>query len=105
MKKPLHSKPLHLLFIQILCGIAISVFSMLIFTKIRSEVFEQEFSSLDRQILFFFYQLRSPWLTQLMIVISYCGAQVVVAGGILITLFLWIRNHKKEALLFACING
>src|SRR5258708_4670896 len=99
------SKPVLILFLEIVFGIAISIFSILLFIKIRGEVLEKDLSFLDNQILYFFYKLRSPFLNSVMIFISYFGEQIIIGLGLIITIFLLLQKHKREAFLFVFVSG
>jgi len=94
-----------LLFLEVILGIAVTTGSVFAFIKLRSEVLEKEFIPFDMQILHYFYSLRNPLLNTTMIDISYLGGEAMIAIGICIGIFLLIRKHRREAVLFAFIFG
>lgn len=106
MKKEVERRRvMFLLFWEVILGIIFTAGSVLLFIKIRGEVLEKDLLPLDLSILQFFYHLRTPPLNNLMIGISYLGGEIMIIFGILITIFLLLKKHKKEAILFAFILG
>ncbi len=98
-----HSTVGTLLLLEIVFGIALSVLSFYIFMKIRSEIFEKELTQFDTTVSFFFYALRRPWLTYIMLIISFMGDYFVVIASIITALLLFFKNHKRGAFLFFSI--
>jgi len=76
-----------IIFLEILIGIFLSIFSFLIFIKIG-----------------LIFNFRSPLLTEIMTIISFFGSGIfLITASLVIILFLSIRNHKKEGVLFSFI--
>lgn len=98
-----NSHPALIIFLEIIVGILITVLSIVLFIKIRNEVWETDFQTFDTQIINYFYQFRGPILNQIMIFISFVGGQLMVALAIIFTSVLLIKKHKREAFLFAFI--
>lgn len=95
------SKVTLILFSEIIFGVFLSVFSFVLFSKITKDVFEQDFSQFDSTIINFVYQFRNPILTKIMLAISFLGgAPFLLFCSLLIILFLIIKKHKHESILF-----
>ena len=93
-----------IIFLEILIGIFLSIFSFLIFIKIGRDVFQNELVNLDTNISSFIFNFRSPLLTEIMTIISFFGSGIfLITASLVIILFLSIRNHKKEGVLFSFI--
>lgn len=91
------------IFLEIIIGAIISLTSFLLFIKIAKNVLENEFYQFDSMIFSFIYSLRTPILTDLMLLISFLGRDIVIFATVAITVFLFFTNHKKEAFLFGFI--
>lgn len=98
-----NSHPALVIFLEILIGIGLTVISLVVFIKIRGEVFEKDFENFDTQIINSLYLLRTPYLNQIMIFFTYLGGQIMVALSVVFTSVLLIRKHKREAFLFTFI--
>lgn len=97
------SKVALIIFLEVVLGILLSASSLFIFIKIRGEVLEQELSLFDNSIINFFYSLRIPFLTKIMVFISFLGGEFIIAATILIIILLFLKKHKKESVIFAFI--
>lgn len=99
----LHSKILLLLTAEIITGVISSLVMAVLFFKIFQEILEQDTLYLDREIANFIYVWRTPWLTQVMILITNLGAEYMIAIAIIIVIFFVWKKHKREALTFTII--
>src|SRR3990167_258112 len=48
-------------------------------------------------------QLRNPFLTRIMFVLSFLGSQAILAGTALIVIFLTLKKHRKETYIFSVL--
>lgn len=92
-------------FLEIIIGVLLSVFSLVLFLKIRGEVFEKELSLFDNIIINLFYSIRNPFLTKGMIFISFLGGEFIPGAIIVLVIFLFLKKHIKESILFLFISG
>lgn len=89
-----------LLFIEIFLGVLCSIFSSLFFVKIGKDIFQNDFLNIDLSVLHFFVSLRNPFLTKVMLVISFLGGDSMLLFATIIIALLIIKNYKKRALFF-----
>ncbi len=69
---------------------------------------ENEVFPIDSQILSFFYHVRTPLLTALMINITNLGGVIMITLAVIIMIVFVIKKYFKEALIFAflfCMSG
>lgn len=92
-----------IIFLEIVAGIFVSVFSFLFFVKIRNDVFQNELMQFDTVIYQFFYSLRNPILTKIMIFVSFLGGDFIIYTSSAIIIFLILKKHRKESVLFTFI--
>lgn len=89
---------------EVIFGIFLSFFSFFLFLKIGEDVFENELTSFDKTISYFFYSMRSPLLTKIIEVITFFGSGTfLVPASAIIIIYLFIKKHKKESFLFFII--
>jgi undecaprenyl-diphosphatase len=86
---------------EILVGIIYFVFSLLVFFYFTQAVIDKHLYSLDMQITTEVLAWRSPVLTMLMELLTSLGGQVPFILVSLGSIFLLIKKHRKEALLFS----
>jgi undecaprenyl-diphosphatase len=91
----------HVLLIETLAGMLLSVGSFLLFIKLRGETFEKELAYFDNSVWYFFYFIRNPALTKIMITFSFIGGEITVGIVIILTILFFIKNHKREAFLLS----
>jgi len=96
------SQGIVILVCEILVGIIAIAASSLLFADIAKDtLFDKQLVSLDMAISQFFYSFRTPLLTQVMVFISFLGADfILVISTIIVILFSW-RKHKHESVLFS----
>lgn len=96
------SKSTLLLSLEIIIGFCLLLFSVFVFADIVKDTFiDREVSQFDRDLSYLIYSLRTPFLTQIMIIISTLGADLTIAFGAVIAIVLTWKKHKREFLLFS----
>ena len=89
--------------LEVLVGSVISGFSFILLAKLSDTVLDKEKILFDTIITQFIYTFRSPLMTQIMFFITSLGSYFLIAGSVVILLFLLYKNHRKEAVLFSLI--
>lgn len=89
-----------LIFLEVVTGIILSIFSLLFFVFITNAVLQKQTNLIDQSVSNFLYSLRSPLLTKAMLFTSFLGEQIVIAGSVLIVIFLTRARHRKETFIF-----
>lgn len=92
-----------ILFLETIVGISLSLGSFLVFIKLRNEIFEKELTVFDNLIWQFFYRIRNPQLTKIMIVISHLGGEAVIISVITLVIFFLIKKHYRELFFLASL--
>jgi undecaprenyl-diphosphatase len=90
-----------LIIIEIFTGTAISILSSTLFFQLAENI--DSIQSLDMSISQMFAALRSPFLTNIMIFISYLGQELLVILLVVIMLLLVFSRRVHEAIIFALI--
>lgn len=88
---------------EILFGISLSLLSLLFFALITQNVLQQQTVTIDTTLSHAIYTLRTPSLTEAMIIISLLGADILVLGAGIVTILLAWKKHKSEAVLFLAV--
>ncbi len=86
---------------EIFMGIVYFIFSLLVFIYFTQTVLNQNLHGLDMQITTMVVQWRTPTLTALMKLLTFLGGRVPFILTSLLCIFLLIRRHRKEAMLFS----
>lgn len=86
-------------------GILLSTASLLFFIDIAESILNKEGLFLDTAIPQIIYSLRNPFLTIVMQVITFLGSDILLLFSSLISIFLVLRKHKREGLLFIFVLG
>lgn len=85
------------------CALAV-IGGLYIFLKLSHKIIENEIIFFDSIIMNYLYSLHSPFLTSIMKFITFFGGEIFIGSAIIITiLFLYIKRHKKDALIFGFI--
>ncbi|MDO8658935.1 MAG: phosphatase PAP2 family protein [Candidatus Levybacteria bacterium] len=92
-----------IIFLEIIAGIFVSIFSFVFFVKIGTDVFQNELVQFDSLISQFFYSTRNPILTKLMIFISFLGGDFIIYTSSAIIIILILKKHQRESILFTFI--
>lgn len=88
--------------LEILFGIAACLICTLLFIWFSREIVEKDTMALDHSISILVYSWRTPLFTQLMLLASAFGNQLMLIMAGLVAVVFSIKKHKKEAVLF-CI--
>lgn len=97
------SRIIELLVGKILVGIIITVCMLGLFLQLANSVIHNEVIFFDSSIIHYFYTLRTPLLTQVMMIITLLGNQWVLGSAIIISIILLAKKNKKEAFMFGYI--
>ncbi len=89
----------HVLIFEVLIGFFLNLFSFLLFIKLRNETFEKELTTFDNTIWHFFYSLRTPPLTKIMLVFSNLGAELSIVILIILSILFFVKHYHREAFL------
>lgn len=92
-----------IIFLEIVIGIFLSIVSLIIFADITKDVLQQETMVLDTSLSQMVYALRNPSLTQIMIFVSFLGADFILFSAGILTILLTWKKHKHEAILFVLL--
>jgi len=103
--KKIKSSPYSIYILEIVIGVFLCVISILFFAEIAENVFGKETQGLDIAVSRFIYSLRTPWLTNIMLFLSFMGAEFTLIAASLGALFLGFKHRKREAVLFVGIFG
>ncbi len=104
-KKHISSGPGLTLLIIITAGLLLTLSSLFLFLKLRSEVLEKEFANFDLQILHLFYNYRSPELTASMTFITHLGDNYMAVICIGLIVLLCAKKHYRESTLLVFVLG
>jgi undecaprenyl-diphosphatase len=100
---PLRNAPIvSLLLVEIIVGAVLACLSFLLFFDLSRHVMAENFLLFDRTITTYFYSVRSPELTQFMLLCTFLGSPLLLSVAS-VTLFcglLW-KKYRYEAALFA----
>lgn len=90
-----------ILFAEILLGASIILVTTYLLADLTKDtLFDKTVLQFDTNISKYFYTLRTPLLTQVMIIISQLGADFILAVSTLILIFFTWKKHKEESILF-----
>jgi len=89
-----------LVFWEVVSGIILSVSLMFLFLSISGAVLDHQTVFFDNSISKYIYSLRQPWLTNMMILISLLGEQMLIFLAIFVIVLLTMKSHKKEMFVF-----
>jgi undecaprenyl-diphosphatase len=83
-------------------GIFLIIISLLFFADITKDTFiDKEIAAFDIGISQIIYEFRTPLLNEVMIFISYFGADFILLFSTVIAMVLSWKKHKKESFVFA----
>ena len=88
---------------ELIIGITAATVSLFIFIELALNI--NALQSLDYSLSQFFITVRSPLLTQLMLVITLFGNQVLLVLLALVSLLLVLKRHGRDAVVFVLIVG
>lgn len=92
------------IFLEIMLGLFITVLTLGIFLKLTDNIIDKEIIFFDTAIMQLVYLFRSEELTSVMKFVTSLGGELFIGTSILLTIFfLYLKNHKKDMLLFSFI--
>lgn len=103
LSKITQKKSLHVIYIEIIIGIILSLGSLILFADIAKDVLELETQSLDTALSHYIYSFRSPEFNQFMVFGTMLGAEFTLVIASLFAVGLAWKDHKREAILFIVI--
>lgn len=87
--------------LQILIGSLLSIILLSLFIHLAYLASSNTFDQLDVSIIHLIYAFRNPALTQVMFIISHLGGRGLVIPTIAISLFLFLKERIREAILLS----
>lgn len=88
---------------EVLLGIGLCLLSLIFFVSFSREIADADFTFIDRTISMFVYSLRTPALTQFMLLISSFGESLCLVLAALVAIVFLVKQHRKEAVLFCLV--
>lgn len=90
-----------LILLEIAVGTVIAVVAFLSFLYLSHEVNETTLPIIDRELSNLLYSYRSPVLTQIMLLFTFLGGNIMLTiSSLALFLLLFIKNYRHEASLF-----
>lgn len=89
--------------LELIFGIIFSFLSLLIFLFVTGAVTTQQTLYIDKQISVFLLQLRSDFLTNIMLFLSLLGSEAIIFSSAVIAIFLTARKHRRETFIFTLL--
>jgi undecaprenyl-diphosphatase len=90
-----------LIFVEVILGIFASATSLFLYIYITNAVLGRHTSQIDSAFFNLIYSVRQENITAVMLFISYLGSEVIIFTSIIIVIFLTIRKHRRETVIFA----
>ncbi len=94
------SRPALVLFVLLIMGIVLTLGSVTLFVKVRSEVLEREALTFDTSISESIYLIRTPLMTNVMMIITNFGGVYIIFLTMAMSAYLFLKGHRPEASLF-----
>lgn len=91
--------------LEIFFGLFVSVFNLALFWKFTDKVLDQERFFFDNAVSHFFYDIRTPLLTEVMRFFSFIGMDGILLFSLLIPLFLYLKRRSYQAAVFSIMIG
>ena len=85
---------------EVIFGLIFCILSLVVFVWFSREILEKDTVFIDQSISLLVYSWRTPFLTQLMILITAFGNQILLILAASVTIIFAIKKHRKEAVLF-----
>lgn len=93
-----------MIFLEIMLGLFITVLTLGIFLEIAENIVDKEIIFFDAAIMSLVYFFRSEGLTVFMKFVTELGGEIFISTSILlIILLLYLKNYKKDMVLFSFI--
>jgi undecaprenyl-diphosphatase len=101
-----HSKKGKIIAIEIVLGLCVLIISLYTFLTITTDtLFELKLVQIDYELSHQLYAVRTPQMTNMMLVISFLGAGFTVAATAAIVVVLYKKKYTQESLVFALLMG
>lgn len=97
------SKTLFLLFVEIIVGLFLSISSVYAFTRLATNTLNNKYFNFDSNILDFFYSIRTPMLTKIMLFFTFLGKEPIILISFILVIYLIRKKYRHEAALFFSI--
>lgn len=91
--------------LELLVGVIVSVLSLVSFIWLTETVLSSQFQFIDEQIGAYVFSLRTPLLTNIMMVISYFGSEFVILFVLCITAYMLFKHRNREASFVLFVFG
>jgi undecaprenyl-diphosphatase len=82
---------------ELLIGLAAAIGSLILFLWLADEVFEGAVQTFDENVRQTIHLAAAPWLTRLMIALSFAGSGIFMTSGTILALILFLRLRWKHA--------
>lgn len=93
-----------LLLAEIIFGLFLVLLTVIVFFKLGENILDQDVAAFDLYITQFVYFFRTPFMTEVMFVVTFFGGEIFLGTAIIVTTFLLLfYKHKKDALVFGFI--
>lgn len=100
-----HTPVLLVLGAEIFFGLFVSVFNLALFWKFTDKVLDQERFFFDNSVESFFYNIRTPHLTEMMRFLSFVGMDGILLFSLMIPVLLYWKRRTYEATVFSIMIG
>jgi len=90
-----------LIFVEVILGIVTSATSLFLYIYITNAVLARQASQIDNAFFNLIYSMRRENITAVMLFLSYLGSEVIIFTSVIIVIFLTIRKHRRETVIFA----
>src|SRR5579872_3882607 len=102
-KFTLGSRLAFILAIEIVISIGLSLLALLLFLQLGNDLLKKEVISFDNSIIYFFYQIRIPQLTSIMLAITSLGSGLFLIIASAVMMFYLYLKRKRDAFIFFII--
>ena len=92
-----------LIFLEVVAGIIFSYLSLILFQFITTDVLQNETILTDNLIANFIISYRVAWLTNIMLILSLLGNEVIIFGSVIVIIFLTLKKHHRETFIFSIL--
>jgi undecaprenyl-diphosphatase len=94
---------LHILIVEIIFGVVVSLISLGLFAKLADGVFEKESFAFDQSIIHIVYSWRSPLMTEIMKAITIFGGVGLLATAVFIAFVFSAYRKNRRSITFLLI--
>lgn len=97
----LHMQAYSLIFMEILIGGMLSVFSFIFFIKVAKDVLEREKVFIDHFISHVIYSFRTPELTEIMRFFSFIGGEFIIFASLMLVIWMLVKGYLRDAVVLS----